>query len=171
MTHAIHPEAKRLIRELALVPHPEGGYFRETYRSPLEVLSEKHSGARSAYTTIYFLLAGHQYSAWHQVASDESWFFHVGSDIEIYSLLPQSGELVVQTIGAVCGRFECTIAAGHWFAAKPKDPNAYSLVSCAVAPGFVFEDFVLATREDLQALISPTHSLWPLASSLLVKPS
>jgi uncharacterized protein len=171
MKHVIHPDAERFIRELALVPHPEGGYFRETYRAPLDVLSPAHSGPRSAYTAIYFLLANHQYSAWHRVASDESWFFHAGCDIDIYGLLPQTGELVTKTIGAVCGQFECTIAAGQWFAAKPKDPDAYGLVSCVVGPGFAFEDFVLATREDLQALISPTQSEWPFAASLLVRSS
>lgn len=73
-----------LIEQLGLEPHPEGGYYRETYRASLNIDSAAHNGQRSAYTSIYFLLAGDQYSAWHRVASDESWFYHMGDGVEVF---------------------------------------------------------------------------------------
>jgi predicted cupin superfamily sugar epimerase len=166
------PDTKSLIDRLGLQPHPEGGYYRETYRAPLQVSSPDHDGARAAFTSIYFLLGPGQYSAWHQVASDESWFFHMGSDIEVYLLVPidgaQGSVVQTQTLGAHCGCFELTIPAGRWFAARPVDPETHSLVSCVVAPGFQFEDFELATREQLIEVGYANSADWPMIESLVV---
>lgn len=161
-----------LIEQLGLEPHPEGGYYRETYRAPLDVNSADHVGKRSAFTSIYFLLAGNQYSAWHRVASDESWFFHSGTGVEIFSWVPGTGAatstLQVQTLSAA-DRFELTVPAGRWFAAKPVGPDGFALVSCVVAPGFVFDDFELATRQQLVNEGCDKHNEWPLIESLLIQ--
>jgi predicted cupin superfamily sugar epimerase len=168
----MNPETQTLIDRLGLIPHPEGGFYRECYRAPLQLHSPSHRGMRSAFTSIYFLLAGTQYSAWHRVASDESWFFHEGSDVEVYSLVPgveQKGlALHTQTLGASSGCFELTIAAGTWFAARPVSPDSYTLVSCVVAPGFEFEDFELARREQLVEAGYHQTANWPLIESLLI---
>jgi len=168
----MNQQAAALIAQLGLEPHPEGGFYRETYRAPLEVDSAAHQGRRSAFTSIYFLLAGDHYSAWHRVASDESWFFHVGSGVDVFSLVPNGdaspSALQVQTLGTA-GQFELTIPAGRWFAARPLGPDAYALVSCVVAPGFVFEDFELASPEQLIAQGCQQSKDWPLIESLLVK--
>ncbi len=167
----MHPSTKSLIDKLALVPHPEGGYYRETYRAPLQVHSAVHGGLRSAFTCIHFLLGAGQYSAWHRVASDESWFFHEGSDVELYSLLPIAGNgdktVHIQTLGTVSGRFELTIPAGTWFAARPVGPDVHSLVSCVVAPGFEFEDFELASKEQLIQARYHEAGDWPMIQELL----
>lgn len=161
-----------LIKQLGLEPHPEGGYYRETYRAPLVIDSADHVGKRSAFTSIYYLLAGDQYSAWHRVASDESWFLHMGSGVEIFTLIPTheaaTMALQTQTLG-VMGQFGLTIPAGRWFAAKPLGPDGFALVSCVVAPGFVFEDFELATRQQLVKVGCDKHNEWPLIESLMVK--
>ena len=172
MKQTLNPSVQQLIDRLRLVPHPEGGFYRETHRSPLEIESPRHGGMRHAFTSIHFLLAGGQYSAWHRVASEESWFFHQGCDLEVHSLLPftdtQTPVVQTQRIGAACGRFELTIPANCWFAAEPVEADSYTLVSCVVAPGFVFEDFELASRQHLiDARYHQTHQ-WPMIESLLV---
>lgn len=168
----MNQQAASLIEQLRLEPHPEGGFYRETYRAPLDVDSKAHQGRRSAFTSIYFLLPGDHYSAWHRVASDESWFFHMGSGVEVFSLVPSvdtgSSVLQAQTLGAT-GLFELTIPAGRWFAAKPLGPDGFALVSCVVAPGFEFEDFELATHQNLIDEGCDKNNEWPLIASLLIK--
>lgn len=149
----MHPCARKLIDRFGLLSHPEGGYFRENYRAPARVTSSSHNRDRSAFTSIYFLLDGSQYSAWHRVASDESWFFHTGTDLEIMTLKSaydtSEKSYLTETIGPNSDRFELTVPAGTWFAAKPADPSGFTLVSCVVGPGFEFEDFELATQAQL----------------------
>ena len=171
----MNPNTESLIQKLSLQPHPEGGYYRETYRAPLQVQSAKHASMRSAFTSIYFLLGDGQYSAWHRVASDESWFFHEGSDVEVYSLLPlgsprsgEDGVVRTQTLGLVCACYELTIPADTWFAARPVQRDSHSLVSCVVAPGFEFEDFELASKEQLIEAGYQATEQWPMIESLLV---
>ncbi len=168
----MHPNTQSLIQKLALVPHPEGGYYRETYRAPTQVHSAKHGGLRSAFTCIHFLLSGDQYSAWHRVASDESWFFHEGCNLEVYSLLPVSGlqttVVHTQTLGGTAGRYELTIAAGTWFAARATRPDDHALVSCVVAPGFEFDDFELASKDQLVQAGYRDTADWAMIESLLV---
>lgn len=168
----MNPQAAQLIKHLNLVKHPEGGYYRETYRAPLSVQSDLHRGPRSAFTSIHFLLADGQQSAWHRVASDESWFFHVGCDLEIYWLAPSARDLSqalnTETLGVKHGKFELTIPAGRWFAARPVEPEGFSLVSCVVGPGFSFEDFELADRSALLAEGLDQHPDWAFIESLLI---
>ncbi len=173
---AMNPHAAALIQQFSLIAHPEGGFYRETYRAPLQVQSPVHAGLRPAFTSIHFLLANGHYSAWHRVASDESWFFHTGCDLQIYTLTPPTEHnhctapsVNVVTLGPGVGRYETTIAAGNWFAAKPVDDNSYCFVSCVVGPGFLFEDFQLADRDTLIAQGYEKTSDWPMIESFLVR--
>jgi len=141
--------AKELIEKLQLLPHPEGGWYRETYRSA-ETMTNKNGLNRNVCTTIYFLLEGNNKSHFHRIQSDETWFFHSGEPLEI--LMITSGQLQSITLGNDILNGEVpqfVVPAQTWFAAKIKTATGYSLVSCTVAPGFDFSDFELAKRENL----------------------
>jgi len=144
----MHPRAARLIRELELAPHPEGGSFREIFRSSAIVSPTDGRTTRTAVTTIYFLLAAGQCSRWHAVRSDEIWHFHEGEPLEllIASEEPRSVERRVlrpiaadDTPGASLDGPVQVVRAGRWQAARPL--GAYALAACTVAPGFEYEDF------------------------------
>ncbi len=154
--------AAQWIETLQLQRHPEGGWYRETYRSPeripADALPDRFGGARSFATAIYFLLEGGDFSAMHRIRSDELWFFHAGSPLVITAIAPD-GTLSRQTIGcdpAGSAFPQALVPAGSWFGARLLDPASYALVSCTVAPGFDFADFELAHRYDLLALY-PHH--------------
>ncbi len=146
----MHPRAAELIRALDLVPHPEGGYYRETYRSPL-VLDGLARGPRSALTVIYFLLHEGTFSALHRVTSDEVWHFYEGEPLEL-TLLDDDGRATTATLAndLVGGaRPHVVVPAGTWQAAVPR--GAYTLCGCSVAPGFDFADFAMPSRDELRA--------------------
>ena len=149
-------EINAVIQKFNLSSHPEGGYFKEVHRSNVIVNSLAHGGQRSAYTSIYFLLPGDTFSAWHRISSDETWFFHSGCDVAIH-FFTKEGTLVTQILGADAGTFQMTISAHTWFAARPLDQSSYSLVSCVVAPGFEFSDFELGERAELISLFGDTE--------------
>jgi len=143
----MHEIAATLVRDLRLEPHPEGGYFRETYRSSgtfnREGLPVFFRGDRAFSTAIYFLLEGRQFSAFHRIPSDECWHFYQGVPLHIYILQP-SGELDVIRLGNDPGKgelFQAVVPAGCWFASRPASREGYTLVGCTVSPGFDFEDF------------------------------
>ncbi|MFY9780201.1 MAG: cupin domain-containing protein [Candidatus Baltobacteraceae bacterium] len=133
-------EAQRLIDELALTAHPEGGFFREIFRSTAQVV-DRLGRRRSALTVIYFLLSAEAHSTWHRLASDETWHFACGSPLQL-ELISERGEHEIFRL-ASGGPWEATIPAGSAFAARVADGGGYSLVSCCVAPGFEFADFTL----------------------------
>lgn len=139
------------VQKLRLQPHPEGGFYREVFRAEREVSTSY--GARSASTSIYFLLAANSFSALHRIAFDESWYFHAGVDVEIVQL-DVSGSLVRYRLGmsAESEGLQAHIPGGVWFGArlvKPLGPTDFALVGCAVAPGFDFRDFELGERAAL----------------------
>lgn len=143
------------IRLLGLQPHPEGGWYRETYRSaetiPPEALPVRFDGARPFATAIYFLLSSETFSALHRIRSDEQWHFYAGSALTVHSIEP-SGEYRAVRLGADIGRgeaFQAVVPAGCWFGATVDEPGAFALVGCTVAPGFDFADFELGRRETL----------------------
>lgn len=154
--------AEYWIKKLDLLPHPEGGYYKETYRSA-ELISAKNLPSRyhkdhCFCTAIYFLLNGHQYSAFHRIKSDELWHFHTGSPLRIYSI-DKDGMLFEIKLGPHLERgeiFQAHLRQGCWFAAEVIDKEYYSLVSCTVAPGFEFDDFELANATELIAQF-PRH--------------
>ncbi len=150
----MHPEAARLIDRLGLVRHPEGGYFRETYRStvviPRESLPPRYGAPRVAMTSIYFLLAGNDFSAFHRLASDEIWHFYSGGGLLLYVL--DEGGLAIHHLGTRWDAGEvpqAVVRASSWMGARLADSDSYALVGCTVAPGFEFEDFELAPRDEL----------------------
>ena len=143
------------VEKFAMQPHPEGGYFVETYRSaeliPKAGLPERFGEARSFSTAIYFLLESHHVSAFHRIASDEVWHFYAGGPLEIFVITPTS-ELTVIRLGNNPEQgdvFQAVVPAGCWFGSKPAPGTDFSLVGCTVAPGFDFADFEMASREDL----------------------
>ena len=131
--------AAALIERLALVPHPEGGWYRELYRSALRVQGPR--GERAALTSIYFLLEPGQVSRWHVVAAEEAWHFYAGSPLELFIYEPGARALRRERLGDVQGGAEpvSVVPAGCWQAARPL--AGYALLGCTVAPGFEFADF------------------------------
>lgn len=137
-----------LVNTLQLEPHPEGGFFKEMHRSTTSVRDANGMGKKSALTSIYYLLAGNDFSSWHRISSDEAWYFHLGCDVLIY-FFDQNKILQTIQLGHESQNLQTAILANTWFAAKPLQQDSFSLVSCAVAPGFEFEDFEIANREAL----------------------
>jgi predicted cupin superfamily sugar epimerase len=136
----MHKRAKDLISKLDLQPHPEGGYFREIFRSSHKVQPKDERSVRSALTTIYFLLVKGQHGRWHRVGSDETWHFYEGDPLELYWIDDQDvvhRELLGAGISNV--RRMCVVPAGCWQAAKLG--GEYSFMGIDVAPGFEFQDF------------------------------
>ncbi len=137
---------------LGLLPHPEGGFYREVYRSTACV-SLPVGTPRNALTTIFFLLPEGEVSRWHQVDADEVWHFYEGEPMELLSFDPVSRECRVVNLGPVAFNMQPVhvVPAGWWQAARPL--GAYSLVGCTVAPGFEFSGFRMARGDnDAEAL-------------------
>jgi predicted cupin superfamily sugar epimerase len=137
----MHPRAAELVRTLALASHPEGGFFREVFRSAERVQPADGRAWRSALTTIFFLLVEGQVSRWHAVASDEVWHLYEGGPLELL-LAPPEVARVERTLLGPAGDAQLpthTVAAGWWQAARPLGP--YVLAGCSVGPGFEFADF------------------------------
>jgi predicted cupin superfamily sugar epimerase len=141
--------AKAIIQKLRLKPHPEGGYYSETYRSA-EFLFNNKGEKRNITTAIYFLLENKDKSHFHRIQSDELWFFHQGEPLEIVMI--QHEQIIPIILGNNIEKGEipqARIPSNIWFASKIKTGMGYSLVSCTVSPGFDFLDFELAQRQHL----------------------
>ncbi len=150
------------IEKLQLEPHPEGGYFRQTYRSEVVIARESlpagFSGARAISTAIYFLLEGKNFSAFHRLRSDEVWHFYVGAPLLVHVIDP-TGKHSTIFLGRnpeVGQTLQAVVPAGCWFASHVWDWKSFAVVGCTVAPGFDFEDFEMGKREELGALY-PQH--------------
>lgn len=146
-------DAQYWIQKLGLAPHPEGGYFRQTYKSDLIIPSEALGPrtARAASTAIYFLLDGENFSSFHRLRSDEVWHFYAGSPLVVHVVSPDGVyENILLGNDPESGHaFQAVVAAGCWFASHVRDWKGWALVGCTVAPGFEFEDFEMAKREQL----------------------
>jgi predicted cupin superfamily sugar epimerase len=143
------------IEKLGLTRHPEGGFYRETYRSaetiPMNAMPERYGGARPFSTAIYFLLSGEEFSAFHRIKSDELWHFYCGSSLTIH-VIDHAGAYSEIMLGSDLGKgesFQAAVKAGCWFGAGLNDPHSYALVGCTVAPGFDYRDFEMADRKEL----------------------
>jgi uncharacterized protein len=147
--------AKCWIDKLGLIAHPEGGYYRETYRSGLslarEALPAQFTGPRLVSTAIYFLLEGENFSAFHRLRSDELWHFYVGDPIVVHVIDPDGiySEIAIGSDPDAGQRFQAVVKAGCWFASRLSKPESFALAGCTVAPGFDFEDFDLGKRSEL----------------------
>jgi predicted cupin superfamily sugar epimerase len=140
------------MRYLKLKPHPEGGWFRETWRSALHLeTAVTHGGSRSACTAIYYLLQQGEHSTWHRLKSDEAWAMHQGR-IDLHAI-DTAGRLRTWRLGMGVDRQpQALVPAGWWFAAELPEAEPLALMSCFVAPGFDFRDFVIAEASDLAEL-------------------
>lgn len=144
----MHKRIKELVEQLQLQPHPEGGYFAETYRSDWEVSTDH--GSRSLMTCIYFLLTSDNSSKFHQIKSDEMWFFHEGSPLTVHVLSDYGYEKLLVGPSDQEGHLPYQLVkSGVIFGSTVDQEDSYSLVSCVVAPGFDFQDFKLFTAEEL----------------------
>jgi predicted cupin superfamily sugar epimerase len=156
---------EQLIHHLHLQPHPEGGFYREVYRSeeriPSSALAAKYTGERNVCTSIYFMLTAAAFSAFHRIQQDEIWHFYQGAPIHLHILSPEGKHTLVK----VGHDFEAgevpqvVVPAQHWFAAAVALENSFSLVGCTVAPGFDFADFELADRATLTKTFPQHHRL------------
>ncbi len=141
-----------LIRELRLSPHPEGGWYRENYRSQENVIN-RNGQSRSLCTSIYFLLKDDDLSCLHRIQSDEHWYFHSGQAIELVMICEEKLSRIILGNRPEKGETAWfTVPAGAWFGAKLIEGKGYALVSCAVSPGFDFADFELGKREELMKI-------------------
>ncbi len=143
-----------LIRRLDLLPHPEGGYYRETYRAA-DAVTRGDGARRSASTAIYYLLCDGAWSTWHRIRSDELWHFHAGDALLVHVLTPDGAYRCLRLGDALKdpdAAFQAVVPAGSRFAAELADQASYALAGCTVAPGFEFSEFELADAAELQRL-------------------
>ncbi|MEW7292696.1 cupin domain-containing protein [Aquimarina sp. 2304DJ70-9] len=151
----MNEKLKEIVDTLKMEPHPEGGFYKETYRSngviPQNTLDKEFTGDRNYCTAIYFLLTSENFSAFHRIKQDEIWHYYSGSSLYVHVINPD-GKYNRFTVGMNLDREELpqlVVPAGCWFASSVKDTNSYSLVGCTVSPGFDFDDFELAERSTL----------------------
>jgi predicted cupin superfamily sugar epimerase len=138
--------AKYWIEKLAMKPHPEGGYYCESFKSPSQITSPEGK-VRSTATSIFYLLEEGDKSHFHRLSADEVWYFHAGDPADIHFITPD-GEYYIERIGFV-DNLQVIIPKGHHFGATLPEDSTYVLVGCMVAPGFDFEDFELVPRAAL----------------------
>jgi predicted cupin superfamily sugar epimerase len=143
------------INHLNLLPHPEGGFYKEIFSSIESIdqnrLHKRFSGSRKFYTSIYFLLRNDEVSHFHRIKSDEIWTFHTGSALDIH-IIDENGTYSIKKLGLNPEKSEMPqqiVKAGTWFAASLIQPDGYALVGCFVSPGFDFADFELGERNEL----------------------
>jgi len=142
--------AQQIIEKLNLTKHPEGGLYKETYRSNSQITLE-NGKRRATGTAIYYLLQDKNKSHFHKVSSDELWFFHYGEPLEI-SVINERGSIEKKLLGnnlLLNEAPQVLVEANNWFAASIKSETGFALVSCVVAPGFDFDDFEMANKSEL----------------------
>ncbi|HVW96914.1 MAG TPA: cupin domain-containing protein [Mucilaginibacter sp.] len=145
------------VERLQLQPHPEGGYYKETFRSDAEVMRPPSLLPKQAVTSIYYLLEDADFSGFHRIKSDEIWYFHKGVPLIIHVMDETGAHLMQELSDQDRGSFSVVVKAGLWFAAEIPSARGFTLVSCAVAPGFDFSDFEMAEKLQLSALY-PQHT-------------
>ena len=143
-----------LVKMYDLQPHPEGGFFKETYRSKETIPGgnlPNHGGDRNYSTAIYFLLPEGSKSALHRIKSDELWHFYAGDPMTVVQISPEGNveEIVMGSDVKNGQKVQHTVPAGHWFGAYPNSGSRYSFVGCTVSPGFDFTDFEMGKRDEL----------------------
>ncbi len=145
------------IDHLNLRRHPEGGYYKEIFRSQEQVIRVGARKARQACTSIYYLLEGTDFSGFHRIASDELWYFHKGSPLLIHVIDEKGACTALELSDTHSGRLSLAVKAGLWFAVEVPADDGFTLVSCAVAPGFEFGEFEMAQKQEMIALY-PQHA-------------
>ncbi|MDZ4838823.1 MAG: cupin domain-containing protein [Bacteroidota bacterium] len=146
-----------IIKKFTMQPHPEGGWYTETYRSqgihPNDFMQQFPAGMNYS-TAIYYLLERGQYSTFHKIKSDEMWHHYSGEDLHIHCLDPQSGNYELKVLGSLYSannnaQPQHWVPANVWFASEPAPTAEYVLTGCTVSPGFNFSCFEIAKRQDL----------------------
>ncbi|MET3978131.1 putative cupin superfamily sugar epimerase [Mucilaginibacter sp. UYP25] len=148
--------AQYWIDHLNLQPHPEGGYYKEVFRSVNEVSKAGSADLKQGCTSIYYLLEGRDFSGFHRLTSDELWYFHKGSPLHIHVLETDGTHRTIQLSDTDTGNLQAVIAPNTWFAAEIPTATGFALMSCAVAPGFDFAEFEMAKKDELLAAY-PQH--------------
>jgi len=155
--------SQQLVQQYVLQPHPEGGWYKETYRSneylSQAALPERFRGARVFSTAIYFLLEQGNFSAFHRIKADECWHFYTGDALNIY-VIQTDGSLDIIQLGNDFNKgqlFQYVVPANCWFAARPARGSAFCFTGCTVAPGFEFADFEMADPASL-SVAYPQHA-------------
>lgn len=145
------------IAKLGLLPHPEGGFYREVYRStgsiPGHALPDRFGKQpRSFGTSIYFLLTGDGVSRFHRINQDEIWNHHNGSGLYIHVIEPD-GRYARHALGTAPDETpQLTVPAGCYFGAAVRNSDSFSLVGCTCCPGFSFEDLHMPSRTEMLML-------------------
>ncbi|AGF56369.1 hypothetical protein B0P06_005366 [Clostridium saccharoperbutylacetonicum] len=142
--------ADYFVKQLDMIPHQEGGFYKEVYDSGDNVSVENINEPRKLWTTIYFLLRDGEVSNFHRLKSDEMWYYHAGSSLTIYMINPE-GELIIEQLGLDIENGEkpqVLVPKGYIFGSAMNN-SGYALVGCMVAPGFEFKDFELFERNYL----------------------
>lgn len=154
---------QKLIQLLDLLPHPEGGFYKETYRSEgsisKDALPTNYAGDRSYSTGIYFMLTANTFSAFHKIKQDEMWHFYDGAPIELH-MITDTGDYSCVHIGRDLENNEhlqYVVPGGIWFASRVKENAEFSLLGCTVSPGFDFADFILPNTTEMTKLF-PQHA-------------
>ena len=140
--HPLEQDPAQIIARLELQPHPEGGWYRQTW------CADAPPGSRAGGTAIHFLLEAHQRSHWHRVDAAEIWLWHAGAPIALAIAATERDAPSVTQLGpqVLAGHApQALVPAGHWQAAEPV--GGWALVSCVVVPGFTFDGFELAPPE------------------------
>jgi predicted cupin superfamily sugar epimerase len=147
--------AEKLISHYSLLPHPEGGWYKETYRSANTILQNSlpsnFNDGRVFSTAIYFLLEQGNFSAFHKIKSDECWHFYSGQTLLVY-VINEEGKLDIIKLGSDIENgevYQYVVPANCWFASIPASHAEFCFVGCTVSPGFDFNDFELAKANDL----------------------
>lgn len=160
----IMSKAEQIIQQFGLQPHPEGGWYRQTYKSKemiaADALPERFRGDRAFSTAIYFLLEKGNFSAFHKIKSDECWHFYAGDPLLIY-VIQQNGDLDITTMGndlKKSQQVQFVVPANCWFASRPAANSEFCFVGCTVSPGFEFADFELSDAKELTSLY-PKHQM------------
>nr|BFD32272.1 cupin domain-containing protein [Pigmentibacter ruber] len=145
-------ELKELIELYDLQPHPEGGYFKESYRA--ETKTSTPNGERNSSTAIYFLIPVGKKSALHRIASDEVWHFYLGAPLKIIQISPDGilSQVILGQDLKAGHKLQHVVPAGYWFGAISMNDRDYSFVGCTVAPGFDFNDFEIGQRSKLNEM-------------------
>jgi predicted cupin superfamily sugar epimerase len=158
-------DAQFFIQHLNLLPHPEGGYFKEVYRAAETIaanaLPQRFSGSRSFSTSIYYLLQQGDFSTFHRIKSDECWHYYAGETLLVH-MIDGVGKYSCVMLGQNIEKgetFQFVVPAGVWFASEPASGTAFSLVGCTVSPGFDFDDFEIADRSKLLSAFSQHNEI------------
>jgi hypothetical protein len=147
--------AEKLVKLLCLKSHPEGGYYKETYRSDEIIgkgaLPERYTGDRRYGTAIYYLLTQETFSAIHRVKTDEIYHFYLGDPVELVQLLSDGSGCVVMLGHDISGGalVQTIVLRGTWHGARLAEGGKYALLGTTVSPGFEFADYEIGDRNEL----------------------